>query len=73
MISNGGEGILKIENKTNINLLATEPSQLGKHSLKITLIDYYLRSSSETIILEVINDPPVFAFGAPIYQKIKMN
>ena len=53
--------------------MATIASQLGKHTLKIILTDYYLRSSSEIISLHVINDPPVFVFGPPKSQKIIMN
>ena len=53
--------------------MATEPSQLGTHALMITLTDFYQRQSSETISLQVINDPPVFAFGPPKSQIIKMN
>ena len=37
------------------------------------MTDYYLRSSSETISLHVINDPPVFIFGPPKSQRIIMN
>jgi hypothetical protein len=48
-ISNGGEGIVTLRNNANLELIATIPSQLGKHTLKITLTDYYQRSSSETI------------------------
>jgi hypothetical protein len=73
IISNGGEGIVTIENNTSIVLLATIASQLGKHTLKIILTDYYQRSSSETISVHVINDPPVFIFGPPKSQKIIMN
>jgi hypothetical protein len=73
LISNGGEGIVTIQSNTSIELMATISSQIGKHSFKITLTDQNLRSSSETIELQVINDPPVFAFGAPKYQKIMMN
>ena len=47
--------MVTIENNNNIILLATVPSQLGKYSLEITLTDFYLRSSSETIKVEVIN------------------
>ena len=53
--------------------MATKPSQLGKHTLKITLTDKYKWSSSEIIFLHVINDPPVFIFGPPKSQKIMMN
>jgi hypothetical protein len=64
-ISKGGEGIVTVRNNAYLDLMATIPSQLGNHTLKITLTDYYLRSFSETIYLQVINDPPVFAFGPP--------
>jgi len=50
-ISNGGEGIIKVQSDASLYLLATSPSQLGNHSLKITLTDNYLKSSSETIKL----------------------
>ena len=73
MISNEGEGIVTVRNNDNLDLMATIPSQLGKHTLKITLTDLYLKSSSETISVRVINDPPIFAFGAPKSQKIMMN
>jgi hypothetical protein len=73
LISNGGEGIVTMQNNTYLDLLATLTSQLGKHTLKITLTDVNQRSSSETIELQVINDPPVFAFGSPKSQKIMMN
>jgi hypothetical protein len=53
--------------------MATLSSQIGKYSLKITLTDENQRSSSETILLKVINDPPVFRFGPPKSQKIMMN
>ena len=53
--------------------MATLPSQIGKHNLEFILTDYYLRFTRETIYLEVINDPPIFAFGGPKSQKIKMN
>jgi hypothetical protein len=39
----------------------------------IILTDFYNRTTKETIKLEVINDPPVFGFGGPKSQKIKMN
>ena len=54
-------------------LFATTPSQLGKFTLQINLTDFYLRSTSELIQLQVINDPPVFPFAPPKSQKIKMN
>jgi hypothetical protein len=73
MISNGGEGIVSVRNNANMDLMATIPSQLGKHTLKITLTDFYLKSSSETISVQIINDPPIFAFGTPKSQKIMMN
>jgi hypothetical protein len=73
MISNVGEEIVTIKNNITIDFLATKPSQLGKYTLKITLTDKDQRSSSETISLQVINDPPVFAFGPPKSQKIMMN
>jgi hypothetical protein len=53
--------------------MATQPYQLGKHNLVIILTDYNKKSKNETISLEVINDPPIFAFGGPKSQKIKMN
>jgi hypothetical protein len=53
--------------------MAKISSQIGKHSLQITLTDENQRSSSETIQLKVINDPPVFAFGQPKSQMIMMN
>jgi hypothetical protein len=65
MISNGGEGIVSVRNNANMDLMATIPSQIGKHTLIITLTDFYLKSSSETISVQVINDPPIFAFGTP--------
>jgi hypothetical protein len=45
--------------------MATLPSQIGKHDLEIILTDYNQKSTSETISLEVINDPPIFGFGGP--------
>jgi hypothetical protein len=54
-----------LEGNTNLTLSATLPSQLGKYDLQITLTDPYLKSSGETIQLEVINEPPIFAVGAP--------
>ena len=62
-----------MQNNTYFDLIATMTSQLGKHTLMITLTDENLRSSSETILLQVINEPPVFAFGSPKSQKIMMN
>ena len=53
--------------------MATIPSQLGKHTLKITITDFYQRSYSEFIQLQVINDPPFFPFGSPKSQYILMN
>jgi hypothetical protein len=53
--------------------MATLPSQIGTHTLQIILTDFYERTSSETISLEVIDDPPIFGFGGPKSQKIKMN
>ena len=53
--------------------MANISSQIGKYSLKITLTDDNQMSSSETIQLKVINDPPVFGFGQPKSQKIMMN
>ena len=38
-ISNGGEGIVTIQNNENLDLMAKFPSQLGTHTLKITLTD----------------------------------
>jgi hypothetical protein len=43
LISKGGEDVASLQNNTNINLMATVSSQLGKHSLEITLTDFYLR------------------------------
>jgi hypothetical protein len=65
VISNGGEEIVNVKNNTIIELMATVSSQLGIHSLIITLTDFNLMSTSETIMLHVINDPPVFQFGPP--------
>ena len=48
-ISNGGEGIVTLENNAKLVLLATSPSQLGKYTLKITLKDNDQSSFSETI------------------------
>jgi hypothetical protein len=73
IISNGGEGILTVRNTANVDLMAKIPSQLGKHTLKITLTDFYLKSSSETISVQVINDPPFLAFGHTKSWKIMMN
>jgi hypothetical protein len=42
-ISNNGEDIVTVESNTNLILLATVPSQLGKYSLEIILTDFYLR------------------------------
>jgi hypothetical protein len=42
-ISNAGEGIVTLRNNANLELMAKIPSQLGKHTLKITLTDYNLR------------------------------
>jgi hypothetical protein len=39
IISNGAEGIFTLQNNVNIEFMATIPSQLGKHTLKITLTD----------------------------------
>ena len=39
LISNGGEGIVSVQNNSMIDLMATKPSHLGKHTLKITLTD----------------------------------
>ena len=72
-ISNGGEEIVSIQDNINLNFMATIPSQLGKYTLKITLTDLNQRSSSKTISLQIINDPPIFAFWSPKSQKIIMN
>ena len=62
-----------MQNNTILELMATLPSQLGSHTLQITLTDENNMSSTETIQLQVINDPPVFPFGSPKSQKIMMN
>jgi hypothetical protein len=49
LISNGGEGIVTMQNNTYFDLEAKMTAQLGKHTLLITLTDENLRSSSETI------------------------
>jgi hypothetical protein len=62
-----------VEGYKILQLMATLPFQIGKHTLVIILTDFYNRTTTETIKLKVINDPPVFRFGAPKSQKIKMN
>jgi predicted methyltransferase len=64
-IKNGFEGVVTLETNKIILLMATLSSQIGKHNLEIILTDYYQKSTSETISLEVINDPPIFGFGGP--------
>ena len=39
LISNGGEGIVTVKSNVSIELIANISSQIGKHSLKITLTD----------------------------------
>ena len=56
---------MTLEGNTNLTISTTLPSQLGKYDLQITLTDPNPKSSSETIQVEVINDPPIFAAGAP--------
>ena len=64
---------MTVDSNELLNLMATLPSQIGKHTLLIILKDFYNKTKNETIKLEVINDPPVFGFGGPKSQKIKMN
>jgi hypothetical protein len=64
---------VKVESYERIYLIATLPSQIGKYKLQIILTDFSRMSASETIMLEVINEPPIFGFGGPKSQKIKMN
>jgi hypothetical protein len=65
MISSGGEGLVTLEGNTNFTFSATLASQLGIYDMQITLTDPNLKSSSEKIQVKVINDPPIFAVGAP--------